>query len=72
MGGVHSSCNSRWSQLPPMTQEQFWFQENLDKKGRAYGFRTEGVKLKKSAIIAGVHHSSAEHFDLRQQALLLN
>ena len=55
-----------------MTQEEFWIKENLDKKGRVYGFGTEGVKLKKSATIAAACHSSAEHFNPRQQAQLLN
>lgn len=60
------------SQLPPMTQEEFWIKENLDKKGRVYGFGADGVKLNKSATIAAAHHSSAEHFDPRQQAQLFN
>ena len=55
-----------------MTQEEFWIKENLDKKGRVYGFGAEGVKLKKSATIAAARHSSAEHFDPRQQAQLFN
>ena len=58
--------------MPPITQEEFWIKENLDKKGRVYGFGTEGVKLKKSATIAAARHSSAEHFDPRQQAQLFN
>lgn len=60
------------SQLPPMTPEEFWLQENLNKKDRAYGFGTEGVKLKKSVTVAATCHSSAEHFDPREQAQLLN
>ena len=55
-----------------MTQKEFWIKENLDKKDCVYGFGTEGVKLKKSATIAAARHSSAEHFDPRQQAQLLN
>ena len=55
-----------------MTQEEFWIKENLDKKDRVYGFGTEGVKLKKLATITAAHHSSAEHFDPREQAQLLN
>jgi len=55
-----------------MTPEEFWVKENPNKKGRVYGFGTEGVKLKKSATIAVAHHSSAEHFDPREQARLLN
>ena len=55
-----------------MTQEEFWIKNNLDKKGRVYSFGTEGVKLKKSATIVVAHHSSAEHFDPREQAQLLN
>jgi len=54
-----------------MTQEEFWIKENLDKKARVYGFGREMVKLKKSVIIAVARHSSAEHFDPRQQAQLL-
>ena len=72
MGGVHSSCNSRGSQLPPMTQEEFWIKENLDKKDRVCSFSSEGVKLKKSATIAAARYSSAEHFDPREQTQLLN
>ena len=68
MGGVHSSCNSRGSQLPPMTPDMLWIKENPDKKGRVYGFDTKGVKLKKSVTIAAAHHLSAEHFDPREQA----
>lgn len=60
------------SQLPPMTPEEFWFQKNLDKKGRVYGFGTEEVKLKKSVTITAARHSPAEHFDWRKQAQLLN
>ena len=59
------------SQLLPMTPEEFWLQENLDKKGRVYGFGTEGVKLKKSATIASTRHTSAEYFDPREQPQLL-
>ena len=55
-----------------MTPEEFWVKENLDKKGRVYGFGTQGVKLKKSAAIAAARHSSAEHLDPREQAQLLN
>ena len=51
-----------------MTPEEFWIKENLDKEGRVYGFDTERVKLKKSATIAAAWHSSAEHFDPREQA----
>jgi len=55
-----------------MTQEEFWIKENLDKKGRVYGLDTDGVKLKKSTTIAVAHHSSAEHFNPREQVQLLN
>ena len=55
-----------------MTQEEFWIKENRDKKGRVYGFGTEGIKLKKSATIAAARRSSAEHFDPREQAQLLS
>ena len=55
-----------------MTPKEFWVKENLDKKGRIYGFGTEGVKLKKSATIAASRHSSVEHFDPREQVQLLN
>ena len=55
-----------------MTQEEFWIKENLDKKCHMYDFGMEGVKLKKSVTIAAVRHSSAEHFDPREQAQLLN
>ena len=48
-----------------MTQEEFWIKDNLDKKGRVYGFGAKGVKLKKSATIAAARHSSAKHFDPR-------
>ena len=34
------------SQQSPMTQEELWIKENLDKKDRVYGFGMEGVKLK--------------------------
>jgi len=54
-----------------MTQVEFWIKENLDKKGRIYGFGTEGFKLKKSATIVAARHLSAEHFDPRQQAQFL-
>lgn len=60
------------SQLPPMTSEEFGLQENLDKKDRVYSFGIKGVKLKKSATIVTARHSSAEHFDPREQAQLLN
>jgi len=60
------------SQLSPMTPEEFWIKENLDKKDRVYGFDIERVKLKKSCTIAAARHSSAEHFDPREQAQLLN
>ena len=55
-----------------MTQEEFWIKENPDKKGRVYGFGTEGVKLNKSTTLAAARHSSTEHFDQRGQAQLLN
>ena len=55
-----------------MTLEEFWLQGNLDKKDRVYGFGNKGVKLKKSATITAARHSSAEHFDPREQAQLLN
>ena len=55
-----------------MTQEEFWIKENLDKKDRVYGFGAEEIKLKKSTTIAAARHSSAEHFDPRQQAQLLS
>ena len=41
-------------------------------KGCVYGFGTEGVMLKKSATIVATRYSSAEHFDPREQAQLLN
>ena len=60
------------SQLSPMTPEEFWIKENLDKKDRVYGFDIERVKLKKSCTIAAARHSSDEHFDPKEQAQLLN
>jgi len=51
-----------------MAPEEFWIKENLGKKGRVYGFGTERIKLKKSATIAAARHSSAEHFNPREQA----
>jgi len=40
----------------------------MDKKDRVYALGIEGVGLKKSTAIAITRHSSAEHFDLREQA----
>jgi len=56
MGGVHSSNNSRGLSTAAYDPEEFWLQENLGKKGRVYGFGTEGVKLKKSATITAACH----------------
>jgi len=72
MGGVRSNCNSKGSHLPPVTLEEFWLQENLDKKGHLYSFGTEDVKLRKSATIATARHSSTELFVQREQAQALN
>ena len=66
------ATTQREFQLSPMTPEEFWDKENLDKKGRVYGFGMEGVKLKKSTRIAAARHSSVEHFDPRKQAQLPN
>ena len=72
MGGVHSICKSGQLSTAPYDPRRALVKENLDKKDRVYGFGTERVKLKKLATVAAARHSSAEHFDQREQAQLLN
>ena len=70
--GVHSSNNLRGLSTTAYDPRRVLASRKSGHKSHVYGFYTEGVKLKKSATIAAIRHLSGEHFDLREQAQILN